>query len=69
MAHLRSKVEEVSERALLELGNKFTVEQRANALALISQRGRPTFGLMAAITKSMKARTFAAGRWRDGYRA
>ncbi len=34
-----------------------------------SQRGRPAFGLMAAITNSMKARTFAAGRWRDGNRA
>jgi hypothetical protein len=29
---------------------------------LISQGGRPVFGLMAAITKSMKARTFAAGK-------
>jgi hypothetical protein len=26
------------------------------------QGGRPVFGLMAAITKSMKARTFAAGK-------
>jgi hypothetical protein len=30
--------------------------------SLPSQRGRSAFGLMAAITKSMKARTFAAGR-------
>ena len=33
------------------------------------QTGPPAFGLMAAITKSMKARTFAAGKCRDGYSA
>jgi hypothetical protein len=35
---------------------------RAAGNRLHSQRGRPVFGLMAAITKSMKARTFAAGK-------
>lgn len=33
------------------------------------QSGRPAFGPMAAITKSMKARTLAAGKCRDGYSA